>query len=335
MTLDAAAEAARAAAAAGLHEIVLPVPYGPGGITCWLVEDDPLTLVDVGANWCTSFLELERGLAERGRRVEDLERVVLTHHHNDHAGAVEMVLDRSGAELVALSALAPWLADQVGCQVRDDRYRVRTMERHGAPSVLCRYLEAANRSFTAWGCDAEVARPLEDGDELVFAGRTWKVLARPGHSYRDTVFLDAERAIALMGDHLLPEFASNPYVNVPPDGREEDVPTQLIVYRESLRQTRALELELALPGHGHAFSNHRELIDRREADVVKLKAKISALLSRGSATAYEVSTALWARGTAVRPEATMCTVLGHLAVLLEAGEVAMSPEGDVFRFELV
>lgn len=335
MTAAAAEEATRAAAAAGLHEILLPNPFHPGGVSCWLVEDDPLTLVDAGANWCTSILALEDALAARGHRLEDLERVVLTHHHCDHAGALEMIVARSRAEVVALASLAPWLADQPEQEKLDDRYRLQVLERHGAPAAVCRALQSANRVENAWGCAAEVTCAVRDGDDLVFADRTWRVLTRPGHSYGDTVFVDRDRRLAIAGDHLLPDFPSVPFIVRPPDPHASgDVPRQLIVYRESLAQTRALDLDVVLPGHGRAFSDHRALIDRREQACESLLAKISALLSRGPSTAYGVSTALWERHTLLRPEAMMSTVLGYLGILLEAGAVTANLEADVFRFEL-
>jgi hypothetical protein len=37
-----------AAAAAGVHRIVLPAPFAIESVNAWLIEDDPLTLVDCG-----------------------------------------------------------------------------------------------------------------------------------------------------------------------------------------------------------------------------------------------------------------------------------------------
>jgi glyoxylase-like metal-dependent hydrolase (beta-lactamase superfamily II) len=79
-------------------------------VNTYLIDDDPLTLVDAGPNSATSLMALEAGLAEHGRRVEDLERLVVTHQHIDHIGLTQILADRSGAEVCSLDALAPWLA---------------------------------------------------------------------------------------------------------------------------------------------------------------------------------------------------------------------------------
>ena len=89
----------------------IPTPFLVGRVNCYLIEDDPLTLVDTGPNSGTSLDALEHALAEHGRRVEDLELIVLTHQHIDHIGLAGILVERSGAEVCALDVLAPWLAD--------------------------------------------------------------------------------------------------------------------------------------------------------------------------------------------------------------------------------
>ena len=35
---------------AGIHRIALPTPFLVGRVNCYLIEDDPLTLIDTGPN---------------------------------------------------------------------------------------------------------------------------------------------------------------------------------------------------------------------------------------------------------------------------------------------
>ena len=82
-----------------------------GRVNCYLIDDDPLTLVDTGPNSGKALDCLERELAAHGRRIEDLERIVITHQHLDHLGLLDVLARRSGAEVVALSLLAPVIED--------------------------------------------------------------------------------------------------------------------------------------------------------------------------------------------------------------------------------
>ena len=62
-----------------IHRLPIPTPFRVGAVNCYLVEDDPLTLIDVGPNSGQSLSALVDALAEHGRRIEDLERIVITH----------------------------------------------------------------------------------------------------------------------------------------------------------------------------------------------------------------------------------------------------------------
>jgi glyoxylase-like metal-dependent hydrolase (beta-lactamase superfamily II) len=68
----------------GIHRIPVPTPFAVGRVNVYLIEDEPLTLVDAGPNSGTSFDELTTGLAAVGHSLEDIELVILTHQHIDH-----------------------------------------------------------------------------------------------------------------------------------------------------------------------------------------------------------------------------------------------------------
>ena len=139
------------AAAAGYHCLPIPTPFAVGRVNCYLIEDDPLTLVDTGPNSGKALDELERALAEHGRRVEDLGRIVITHQHIDHLGLVDILARRSGAEVCALDLLAPVIEHFSEEAERDDELAEALMLRHGIPRDVVSALRSVSRSFRAWG----------------------------------------------------------------------------------------------------------------------------------------------------------------------------------------
>ena len=144
--------------AAGIHCLPIPTPFAVGRVNCYLIDDDPLTLVDTGPNSGTSLTTLEHALADHGRKVEDLERIVLTHQHIDHIGLAQILADRSGAEVIALDALAPWLARYGQAMADDDRFAEDVMHRHGIPDDLIFALRAVTAQFRGWGAAVRVTR---------------------------------------------------------------------------------------------------------------------------------------------------------------------------------
>ena len=93
-----------------------------------------------------------------------------------------------------------------------------------------------------------MSTPLADGALLAFAGRTWRVHHRPGHSPSDTVFHDEASGELVGGDHLIKHISSNPLISRPLAGGEPgERPKALVAYLASLRATRAMELEWSSP----------------------------------------------------------------------------------------
>jgi glyoxylase-like metal-dependent hydrolase (beta-lactamase superfamily II) len=105
---EAAAALARAEAE-GIKRLAISTPFVVGRVNTYLIEDEPLTLIDSGPNSGTSLDELEQQLAAHGHAVEDIELIIATHQHIDHIGLIDIVARRSGAEVAALDSLAGYL----------------------------------------------------------------------------------------------------------------------------------------------------------------------------------------------------------------------------------
>ena len=196
-----------------IHRLPIPTPFRVGRVNCYLIDDDPLTLVDVGPNSGASLVALEQALAEHGRRIEDLERIVITHQHTDHLGLVGIVADRSGADVCALDLLAPVVADFKGHAEANDKLAQALMRRHGIGADVVTALAAMSLAYRGWGGSAPVTQILHDGGELAFASRRFEIHHRPGHSPSDTIFYDPEAADLVAGDHLIKHISSNPLIS--------------------------------------------------------------------------------------------------------------------------
>jgi glyoxylase-like metal-dependent hydrolase (beta-lactamase superfamily II) len=318
-----------------IHALAIPTPFAVGRVNCYLVEDDPLTLVDAGPNSGTSLTELEAGLARRGRRIEDLERIVLTHQHIDHIGLARILADRSGAEVVAIDALAPWLAAYAAEMEADDAFAERVMLRNGIPRDIAIALRAVTASFRAWGSSVEVTRTVREGDVLEFASRTWRVHRRPGHSPSDTVFHDEDSRELIGGDHLIKHISSNPLMSRPLPGEAvegQERPHALITYLASLRATRDMDISVVHPGHGEPIDDHRTLIDERIAGHERRLRKIAGIIGEGPKTAFEIAQSMWGNVAVTQAYLTLSEVLGHVDLLLERGEVEAHEADGVVRF---
>ena len=325
-------QALERSALAGIHRFAIPTPFAVGRVNCYLIEDEPLTLVDTGPNSGKALDELTARLAERGHALADLELIVVTHQHIDHLGLVEILVEHSGAEVAALGAAARRLGSFEEDAELEDEFAVEVMLRNGIPEDVTVALRSVSRSFRGWGSHVAVTQALEDGGVLELGDRRLEVLHRPGHSPSDTVFWDEERKILLAADHLLPKISSNPLLARPLDGSSER-PQALVTYMESLRKTREMPAEIVLPGHGEPITDHAELIESRFAGYDRRKEKIHRLIAERPRNAYELAQALWGNVAVTQAFLTLSEVIGHADLLVNEGRVREVEDGAVIRYE--
>ena len=315
-----------AAVAPGVWRIVVATPWPVGPVNVYVLDDDPLTLIDTPQRSEASLAELEAGLAEIGRRVEDLERIVVTHQHIDHCGLARALVDRSGAELCALAPMATWLERFPASSDDEDAFAATLLRRHGFSSAAD---HGSHRGAGEWGEPATTTRVLHEHDVLEFAARRLRVLHRPGHSPYDTVLHDEDSGLLLGGDHVL-NWPSTPVMAPPVDGDARNGrPRAFRHYLSSLRATQALALNTILPGHGDPVVDHRATISERLARYERVGGRTAAAVEGEPRTAAAIAARL--RGPLSDSTAffVLCDVLGYLDELIDAGVVAehVGPDG--------
>lgn len=325
-------QALEQAALGGIHCLPISTPFAVGRVNCYLIEDEPLTLVDTGPNSGKSLDELTGLLAERGHSIDDLGLIIVTHQHIDHLGLVEILVEHSGAQVAALGAAARRLGAFEEDAELEDEFAVEVMLRNGVPEEVTVALQSVSRSFRDWGSHVTVTRPVDDGETIEFRDRTLEALHRPGHSPSDTLFWDAEREILLAGDHLLAQISSNPLISRPLDGAKRRTQA-LVTYIESMRKTREMPAEIVLSGHGEPITDHVALIDARLVSHERRKEKIHGLIAERARTAHELAQAIWGNVAVTQAFLTLSEVIGHTDLLVNEGRVREVDDGSVIRYE--
>jgi glyoxylase-like metal-dependent hydrolase (beta-lactamase superfamily II) len=301
-------------------QIPVPLPH-IRSVNTWLLRGDPLTLIDTGPHAEDALAALEAGLRRASVRIEDLELVLLTHHHLDHTGQAATIAARSGAAVATLDRAADYGARYAERSEADRRFSHALMRHHGVPDAVIDANEGfwhyIRESSAAWHTDVR----LGDGDRIRAGGRDLRVVARPGHSTTDALFVDDRSRVAFVGDHLLASVSSNTeiYHAVEPDGTR---PRARVEYLESLRRTADMPLECLLSGHGDPITAHAALVEERFGQHQRRCERILGVLEAGPATAYGITQRLWSpRTVAEQPLLVVWEVLGHLDLLLDAGAV--------------
>ncbi len=326
--------------ALGVHRIPVPVPFrqagGPANVYLLEEADGGVMLWDSGLGSEQAEAALEEGFRRLGRRFDEVRRIVVSHGHVDHFGAARFVQERHGGAVPVYvhPADAPKIAES-GRRWRDrvPEYAAHLVRLGVPPDALAEIGREGERSFRLSRRIPEV-RPIGEGDMLATRHLALRVVHMPGHTPGLVCLQNADWRLFFSSDHLLEKVSPNPIIELGPNG-EDGFFRPLIAYLESIRRTRALDVDLVLPGHGPPFSGHREVIDRLLSFYAKRQARIVEVLRSGASTAFEVARALFPSG---RPGETFLTIseaIANLEVLEAGGAVSRDVAGPVYRFRAV
>jgi glyoxylase-like metal-dependent hydrolase (beta-lactamase superfamily II) len=298
--------------------IPLPLPH-IGSVNAWLLRGEPLTLLDSGPNSDEALAALETGLGHHGVRVQDVELVLATHHHLDHVGLAAAIQRASGATVAVLGDVAEYVADYHENIESDRRYSQRLMTAHGVPEDVIDAGEEFWDFLRSNSAPFEADLRLADGDRIRAGSRDLEVVARPGHSPTDTLFVDTSGALAFVGDHLLAGISSNTEIS-PVSAADGKRPRPRTEYLSNLVKTAAMPVGTLLTGHGAPVKTASALVELRLAEHRRRAARIAGILLREPQSAYRIAEQLWPQHT-VREQALLVVweVLGHLELLMGAG----------------
>lgn len=305
---------------ADVIQIALPLAY-LGSVNVWLLPGQPLTLIDTGPATDEAIVALERALSDYGVAIEDIELVLLTHHHLDHSGLATAISERSGATIAAHRATARWGHTFHERAAAERRFTLALLALHGVPQAAIDDSDQFFAGIVERSRPYETSRILSDGDVILAGDRRLRAVFRPGHSTTDTLFVDDDGEVAFVGDHLLAAITSGVELmptELPGDERRRG----LLEYLGNLRKTQVMRLRRCYSGHGAVIEDHRALIEERIAFHSDRLDRINGLVADGCRTAFEIAERLWSEDVAAtQPVLVIWEVLGHLDVLVNRGTV--------------
>ena len=316
-----------------MTRIEIPIPFPIKSVNIYLIEDSAPTLIDAGFHSEEGLEMLKNALREKGLRISDIRRVLLTHGHIDHVGLAGRIQEASGAEIF----IHP--RDREKCIWDIDTYAekkkapfLRFFEESGLPEAVVETIaeEMDDRFRSYFPGDFDV-KELREETPFLFDDFTLEVIPCPGHTRGSVCFLDRENRRFFSGDHLLEKITSNPVVEL--ETRENGTGFKsLSHYLESLNCTQRLDIESVLPGHGRPFREHQRRITEIKRHHEIRRDQILKLLRSRSAPPNGLS--LFAITMSVFPELKawdvflgMSETVGHLEILEQKGSVVSRFEG--------
>jgi len=308
--------------APSILKLQFEIPYDVQPVNIYVLDGEPLTLIDTGPIMRGVEKRIPAKLEELGFPPSRLERIILTHHHPDHMGLAARLKSASGAELTCHRLGERMVSDYWADSDRLNEFLVDISPRMGLDRDL---VEVTISKTSQW---KDVAEPVpvdtlvDDGDVIRGDPFDLKVIHTPGHCIDHIcLYLESHRLL-FTGDVLLDSITPNPDVYPPWHSNQR---SGLPDYVSSLHKIRELDMVEALPGHGKCVEAPAKRIeevlrhhdDRLEYIVETLGDTEMTVLELG----LELLRFIGANEDAESIFLAMREVFGHLVILEDRGEV--------------
>jgi glyoxylase-like metal-dependent hydrolase (beta-lactamase superfamily II) len=340
-----------------IHAIAVPQdwPSRTGPTWAYLFENEGLTLIDAGA--VGSFPSLVDGIQQARFSVRDIDRVVVTHGHQDHDGAAGQLAEEAGVEIWAHDIYAhllpydPWEIQRgPTSQIQEEMFRVarNDSERTSAdgPRNSSGYRNR-HQAYVGLRRKYNVSHRISSGETL--GGLSF--MHAPGHTpdeiYATLDGLDSTGSpqVVFTGDHVLPEITPHPTTKtryskdikrlLPAEYHHEDSFYGLATYLRSLKKVVDLGPEVVvLPAH-RLFSKNRFNLQttHRAGEIIQHHAqrlgRILHRLGQQPASLEEITRGIFARRKLIGGNlyAALSEVVAHVELLQDTGDLEVTEGG--------
>jgi glyoxylase-like metal-dependent hydrolase (beta-lactamase superfamily II) len=260
-------------------------PYWPESANVYLFQDgEGISLFDVGCGSMASVDRLFSALEILGWQSKRIQKIILSHVHPDHAGAMEILLSEVTPESVFLHeydlpyALEPEkLSLSFDIDLCKKQFAAMGHEvpkgSKGPEFELIPYFKALGCST----CHVKPTKTVAEGDPIQVGDYHFQVFHTPGHAPGHMSLYDPDKQVLLAGD-IVGEMVA---WYTPSSGGAAK-------YLESLEKVEALDIDLILPSHGDVIQDSKKGIQKIKDKILEKDRGIVEALQRGQKSFEEL-----------------------------------------------
>jgi glyoxylase-like metal-dependent hydrolase (beta-lactamase superfamily II) len=307
----------------GIVRLAFPLPIAASGgeVNVYLIDnaDGSLTMFDTGLGTESAAQALQASLAAVGRRLEDVQRIIISHGHPDHFGGARRIRDLTKAPVFVHPRDAAKIL-VAGVDLQGGAALGRYLQQLGAPADILVRIGERYKNIERAAPRLEDATSLEDGAQLEFRAFGATVVNTPGHTPGHIVLHAPGPRIVLGADHLLGRISPCPLIELGP-GEGEKSHRALVRYFDSLRLLEDMDLDWVLPGHGEPFTDHRRVIASLRGFYQKRQGRLLGQIQVAPRTPYELAITEFGSGRDDELFLIMSEIIGNLEMLEDQGAV--------------
>jgi len=305
-----------------IHRIKVPTPFYVGPVNVYLIQEDPLTLIDAGPRDPGSLEALRSGLTSLGHKLSDIKRVIISHAHADHYGLARVVIEESGAS----AYIHEWDAPAVAAETDYRAYR-ELLTAAGVPNRIIERMEAGYEKFKGFAYPLEQVETLKDEDEILFEHESLSVVHTPGHTPGSICLVRTSNRLVFASDTVLKTITPNPVLSPDPINPKRRFQS-LGEYLVSLARVRALAPTLVKGGHGDDVTDFDEHFHRMFLFTKSRQSKLMGLLPKEGTTAWEASMMLFPNANGYHRFLALSETVAHLDYAVAEQKLGVERKGE-------
>jgi len=306
-----------------IEKLVIPTPFPVGPINIYLVVEDPLTLVDTGPKTDEALAALRGQLQKFGFELKDIQRVILTHTHEDHCGLAGTIQLESGAKVY----VHEWEFRNIS-QHRETRVNRDLLRRAGVPAEELERMAGRYELIHAFADAVEDVEAYRDEQEFVFATGSLRTVHTPGHTPGSCCLLREANRLMLTGDTVLKSITPNPVLNSDPIDSLRRFPS-LGEYLVSLARIRELAPTLLKTSHGDDVTDYEEHFHRSVRHIQERQNKVISLVPKQGVTSWEMSRLLFPKVDNLNRFLATSEAVAHLDLAVAEEKLRMERRDEV------
>ncbi|SER77903.1 MBL fold metallo-hydrolase [Psychrobacillus sp. OK032] len=302
----------------GIHKLIINFPKGMGEVNCYLIEGEKgYTVIDTG----TDSIEAKDGWKKVLSSGIVIEKVVLTHTHQDHIG------------------LAKWFQQEVGVPVIVSNLGYEEMRKtrvsHGTDRLNSLIIRHGGRSLPPKMnedppiYDFDPDGFFENHQHIQLGEELYEAIWTPGHAPDHFCFYNENKKIMIIGDHVLNGI--NPVIGLW-SGEEGNA---LKDYFLSLTELEKYPADITLPGHGDLIYNLHARINELTANhEYRLQQVLQSVTSEGK-TANQICHEVYGNVNIILNLSSFMATLTRLLYLESIGKVERRKLDEVITFKAI
>ena len=314
-----------------IHAIAIPLPFEAQLISAnlYAVGKGPITLIDTGPKFPGALKLIRQQLNSHNLDFDDVERIIVTHGHIDHAGLASQIRQAAGHPVdFFIHAEDSWI-------VSEENYRADMWSKEGEALMIRAGMptEAIDKvrqrfSFFKSLCDpVNNVSFVENGDTFTGNGFHLQIIHTPGHTAGSICLYESQQKIIFSGDHIIKHITPNPLVEIEKSRQRNHGYQSLSSFIKSLDKLSRMDVRYVFSGHGEYIDNMQSVIATYKSHHRQRMAMVLKALKGNPRPAYQLIADVFP----VVPEAdiflAISEILVHLEMLIDEGKATLVDPG--------